>query len=55
MKFGAAHGNSPASKSLSIMRACEDAGFDQFWMYDSHIIWQDAYSVLGWLIGNSRS
>jgi len=37
------------------MRAAEDAGFDQFWMYDSHVIWQDCYSVLGWLIGLSRS
>ena len=55
MKFGVAHGNAPASRTLEIMRAAEDANFDQFWMYDSHIIWQDCYSVLGWLIGNSRS
>jgi probable F420-dependent oxidoreductase len=55
MKFGVAHGNAPASRSLEIMRAAEDANFDQFWMYDSHVIWQDCYSVLGWLIGNSRS
>lgn len=55
MKFGVAHGNAPASHTLEIMRAAEDANFDQFWMYDSHIIWQDCYSVLGWLIGNSRS
>ena len=55
MKFGVAHGNAPASRSLEILRAAEDAGFDQFWMYDSHVIWQDCYSVLGWLIGLSRS
>jgi probable F420-dependent oxidoreductase len=55
MKFGVAHGNAPASRTLEILRAAEDANFDQFWMYDSHIIWQDCYSVLGWLIGNSRS
>jgi alkanesulfonate monooxygenase SsuD/methylene tetrahydromethanopterin reductase-like flavin-dependent oxidoreductase (luciferase family) len=55
MKFGVAHGNAPAARSLEIMRAAEDAGFDQFWMFDSHVIWQDCYSVLGWLIGNSRS
>jgi probable F420-dependent oxidoreductase len=55
MKFGVAHGNAPASRTLEILRAAEDASFDQFWMYDSHIIWQDCYSVLGWLIGNSRS
>jgi probable F420-dependent oxidoreductase len=55
MKFGVAHGNAPAARSLEIMRAAEDADFDQFWMYDSHVIWQDCYSVLGWLIGLSRS
>jgi probable F420-dependent oxidoreductase len=55
MKFGVAHGNAPASRTLEILRAAEDANFDQFWMYDSHIIWQDCYSVLGWLVGNSRS
>jgi probable F420-dependent oxidoreductase len=55
VKFGVAHGNAPAARSLEIMRAAEDAGFDQFWMYDSHVIWQDCYSVLGWLIGLSRS
>src|SRR5436190_22679343 len=37
------------------MRAAEDAGFDQFWLFDSHLIWQDCYSKLGWLIGLSRS
>ena len=55
MKFGVAHGNAPGARSLEIMRAAEDANFDQFWMYDSHVIWQDCYSVLGWLIGLSRS
>ena len=55
MKFGVAHGNAPASRTLEILRAAEDANFDQFWMYDSHIIWQDCYSVLGWLTGKSRS
>jgi probable F420-dependent oxidoreductase len=55
VKFGVAHGNAPAARSLEIMRAAEDAGFEQFWMYDSHVIWQDCYSVLGWLIGQSRS
>jgi probable F420-dependent oxidoreductase len=55
VKFGVAHGNAPAARTLEIMRAAEDAGFHQFWMYDSHVIWQDCYSVLGWLIGNSRS
>jgi probable F420-dependent oxidoreductase len=55
MKFGVSHANSPASRSLEILRAAEDAGFDQFWLFDSHIIWQECYSKLGWLIAQSRS
>jgi probable F420-dependent oxidoreductase len=55
MKFGVAHANAPASYSLEILRAAEDAGFDQYWLFDSHVIWQDCYSKLGWLIGQSRS
>jgi probable F420-dependent oxidoreductase len=55
VKFGVAHGNAPAARSLEIMRSAEEAGFDQFWMFDSHVIWQDCYSVLGWLVAQSRS
>ena len=55
MKFGVAHGNAPASRTLEIMRAAEEAKFDQFWMYDSHIIWQDCYSVLGWLLATAAA
>jgi len=55
MKFGVSHANSPASRSLEILRAAEDAGFDQFWFFDSHVIWQECYSILGWLIAQSRN
>jgi probable F420-dependent oxidoreductase len=54
MKFGVSHANSPASRSLEILRAAEDAGFQQCWLFDSHIIWQECYSKLGWLIAQSR-
>jgi probable F420-dependent oxidoreductase len=55
MKFGVSHGDSPASRSLEILRAAESAGFHQFWHFDSHILWQECYSKLGWLIAQSRS
>ena len=55
MKFGVSQGFSPASGALEILRAAEDAGFDQFWLFDSHIIWLEAYSLMGWLIGQSRN
>lgn len=53
MKFGISLGDAPASKSLSLLRAAERSGFDQIWVWDSHIIWQEAYSLMGWLIGES--
>lgn len=55
MKFGASHGNSPATRSLEILRALEAADFDQYWSFDSHVIWQDYCTQLGWLIAQSRS
>jgi probable F420-dependent oxidoreductase len=55
MKFGVSQAFSPAKSSLEILRAAEDAGFDQFWLFDSHVIWQESYSLFGWLIGNSRN
>lgn len=55
MKFGVSQGFSPLSGALEILRAAEDAGFDQYWLFDSHIIWLEAYSSLGWLIAQSRN
>ena len=55
MKFGVSHADAPASRTLELLRAAEDAGFDQFWVPDSHVIWQDACMKLGWLAGQSRS
>jgi probable F420-dependent oxidoreductase len=55
MKFGVSQGFPPTSDSLRILRAAEDAGFDQYWFFDSHVIWLECYSALGWLIGQSRN
>jgi probable F420-dependent oxidoreductase len=55
MKFGVSLGDAPHTKSLSLLRAAERANFDQIWVWDSHIIWQEAYSLMGWLIGQSES
>lgn len=53
MKFGVSLGDAPHTKSLGLLRAAERANFDQIWVWDSHIIWQEAYSLMGWLIGES--
>jgi probable F420-dependent oxidoreductase len=55
MKFGVSLGDAPHTKSLALLRAAERANFDQIWVWDSHIIWQEAYSLMGWLIGQSEN
>src|SRR5919106_14647 len=55
MKFGVSQAFPPIGDSLRILRAAEDAGFDQYWFFDSHVIWLECYSALGWLIGQSRN
>src|ERR1700754_557315 len=55
MKFGVSLGDAPHTKSLDLLRAAERANFDQIWVWDSHIIWQEAYSLMGWLIGESEN
>lgn len=54
MKFGVSLGDAPHTKSLGLLRAAERAGFEQIWVWDSHIIWQEAYSLMGWLIGEAN-
>ena len=55
MKFGVSLGAAPYTRSLSVLRAAERAGFDQIWVWDSHIIWQETYSLMGWLVGKSEN
>lgn len=54
MKFGIVSVFPPAQSALGLMRLAEDAGFDYFWVCDSHVIWNETYSLLGWLTGMSR-
>lgn len=54
MKFGFSYGDAPHTKSLELWETARDAGFDQAWSWDSHIIWQEAYSLMGWLIGTVK-
>jgi len=54
MKFGFSYGDAPYTKSLELWETARDAGFDQAWSWDSHIIWQEAWSLMGWLIGTVK-
>jgi probable F420-dependent oxidoreductase len=55
MKFGIVSIFPPARTSLDKLRLAERLGFDTFWVCDSHVIWNECYSLLGWLVGQSRS
>ena len=36
----------PYTRFLELTQLAEQAGFDQVWTYDSHILWHDAYPLL---------
>lgn len=54
IKFGVSFGDPPEEKSWKIVEAAEASGFHQAWAWDSHIIWNECYSLLGWLIGRMQ-
>jgi probable F420-dependent oxidoreductase len=49
MKFGIISVFPPARSALDRMRLAERLGFDTFWLTDSHVIWNECYSHMGWL------
>jgi alkanesulfonate monooxygenase SsuD/methylene tetrahydromethanopterin reductase-like flavin-dependent oxidoreductase (luciferase family) len=55
LKFGIISLFPPAASALKWMRLAEEQDFDYFWVCDSHVIWNECYSLLGWLAGMSRS
>lgn len=55
LKFGIISLFPPAASALEWMRLAEEQDFDYFWVCDSHVIWNECYSLLGWLAGMSRS
>src|SRR6185312_165247 len=54
MKFGIVSLFPPARDALDKLRLAERLGFDTFWVTDSHVIWNECYSLLGWLLGQSQ-
>jgi probable F420-dependent oxidoreductase len=55
MKFGASIGPGSHTDSLAIVKAADESGFDQVWCFDSHVIWHDWCTLLGWLIAQVQS
>lgn len=53
MKLGVVSISPPPSAALRLLRLSERLGFDSFWTADSHVIWNECYSQLGWLAGQA--
>lgn len=53
MKFGVSFGDAPVSRSLELVQLAERSGFDQGWAWDSHILWTECFSLLGYLAANT--
>lgn len=55
MKFGIVSLFPPAQRALSLLRLAERLNFDTFWVADSNIIWNEVYSLLGYLVAECES
>jgi probable F420-dependent oxidoreductase len=55
MEFGVASIFPPATAARDNLRLAERLGFDTFWVCDSHVIWNECYTLLGWLAGQLES
>lgn len=55
LKFGIVSVFPPARTALDLLGLAERLEFDTFWICDSHVIWNECYSLLGWLVGRSTS
>lgn len=54
MKFGIVNIFPPAQQAVARLRLAERLGFDTFWVCDSHVIWNECYSLLGYLVASSE-
>lgn len=55
MEFGITlKGDFPSRRIVSLTRQAEAAGFTYGWVYDSHVLWQDAYIQLALMAQNTK-
>jgi probable F420-dependent oxidoreductase len=45
--------NPPAPRTVALARLAEEHGFDCFWTYDSHILWQEPYVIHSQILSNT--
>jgi probable F420-dependent oxidoreductase len=54
MRFGIVSIFPPVTAAADRLRLAEELDFDNFWVCDSHIIWNECYSLLGYLVAKSQ-
>ncbi|NIL78368.1 TIGR03842 family LLM class F420-dependent oxidoreductase [Rhodococcus sp. B10] len=56
MEFGiVVQCNPPASRTIELAVAAENRGFDYFWTFDSHLLWQEPYVIYSQILANTRN
>jgi len=55
MEFGITFkGDIDAKRTAALCKQAEAAGFDYAWFFDSHVLWQDCYSTMGYCIAHTE-
>lgn len=44
----------PVSRVVEMARLAEDNGFDYAWIWDSHVLWQEVYSIFALMAANTH-
>ncbi|WP_413801974.1 TIGR03842 family LLM class F420-dependent oxidoreductase [Streptomyces iranensis] len=47
--------NPPAPRTVALARLAEEHGFDCFWTYDSHILWQEPYVIHSQILAHTST
>lgn len=54
MEFGVvAQTNPPAARTIALARRAEELSFDNFWTFDSHILWQEPYVIYSQILSQT--
>jgi probable F420-dependent oxidoreductase len=55
MQFGAVlQTNPPASRTVALAKLAEQHGFDYFWTFDSHLLWQEPYVIYSQILAETH-
>jgi probable F420-dependent oxidoreductase len=55
MEFGAVvQTNPPASRTVALAKLAEQHGFEYFWTFDSHLLWQEPYVIYSQILAETR-